>query len=31
VRFVEDSVDPDLFVSLFTRDSQDIIDADSLK
>jgi prepilin-type N-terminal cleavage/methylation domain-containing protein len=31
VRFVEDSVDPDVFVSLFTRDSQDIIDAEALK
>jgi type II secretory pathway pseudopilin PulG len=31
VRFVEDSIDPDVFVSLFTRDGQDIIDADALK
>jgi prepilin-type N-terminal cleavage/methylation domain-containing protein len=31
VRFVEANVDPDVFVSLFTRDSQDIIDADALK
>jgi hypothetical protein len=31
VRFVEDSVDPDVFVSLFTRDASDIIDADALK
>jgi prepilin-type N-terminal cleavage/methylation domain-containing protein len=31
VRFVEENVDPDLYVSLFTRDAQDIIDADSLK
>ena len=31
VRFVEDSVDPDVFVSLFTRDADDLIDADALK
>jgi prepilin-type N-terminal cleavage/methylation domain-containing protein len=31
VRFVEDNVDPDVFVSLFTRDGQDIIDAAALK
>jgi type II secretory pathway pseudopilin PulG len=31
VRFVEDNVDPDVFVSLFTRDAQDIINADALK
>lgn len=27
VRFISDSIDPDVFVSLFTRDSEDIIDA----
>jgi prepilin-type processing-associated H-X9-DG protein len=26
VRFIQDSIDPDVFVSLFTRDGEDIID-----
>jgi prepilin-type N-terminal cleavage/methylation domain-containing protein len=30
VRFVDDSVDPDVFVSLFTRDAGDIIDPSAL-
>jgi len=30
VRFVTDSIDPDLYVSLFTRDAQDIIDPSTL-
>jgi prepilin-type N-terminal cleavage/methylation domain-containing protein len=30
VRFVDDSVDPDVFVSLFTRDAGDIIDPGAL-
>jgi prepilin-type N-terminal cleavage/methylation domain-containing protein len=30
VRFVDDSIDPDVFVSLFTRDAGDIIDGNAL-
>ena len=30
VQFVKDSIDPDVFVSLFTRDAGDIIDPDAL-
>lgn len=30
VRFVSDSISPDAFVSLFTRDSEDIVDGNSL-
>jgi prepilin-type N-terminal cleavage/methylation domain-containing protein len=30
VRFIQDSIDPDVFVSLFTRDGDDIIDESTL-
>jgi hypothetical protein len=30
VRFVQESIDPNAFVSLFTRDSDDVIDATTL-
>ena len=30
VRFVQESIDPNAFVSLFTRDSDDVVDASTL-